>query len=208
MTSKKKAAANRRNARKSTGPKTSQGQAKASMNALRHGLRARTVILPDENREDFDEILAGLQDQYQPQSASEQHLVDQAAIAQWKLVRAEAYEARSCEKDPSIEACNDMFRKMTLVTGRLERAFFKAYKELERIKAAREKPAEQSKQSDESKGKKAKDDEPPAKLEVGWVNPKTGERDIWYRAEHGVPVKEFSDAPPDPAQSKPPNPPD
>jgi len=178
------------------------------MNALRHGLRARTVVLPDENREDFDEILAGLQDQYQPQSPAEHHLVDQAAIAQWKLARAEAYEARCCEKDPSIEARSDVFRKMTLVTGRLERAFFKVYKELERIKAARRKPDEQSQQAPESKGKKAADYQPPAKLEVCYVNPETGERDVWYRAEHGVPVKEFSDATPDSAPGTPPNPPD
>ena len=41
------------------------------MNGLRHGLRARTVILPGEKQEDFDEILAGLQDEYQPQCQSE-----------------------------------------------------------------------------------------------------------------------------------------
>jgi hypothetical protein len=33
------------------------------MNNLRHGLRARTIILPGEKQEDFDEIHAGLQDQ-------------------------------------------------------------------------------------------------------------------------------------------------
>ena len=145
------------------------------MNGLRHGLRARTVILPGEKQEDFDEILAGLQDEYQPQCQSEQYLVNQAAIAQWKLVRAEAYEARSCEKDPSIEACNDMFRKMTLVTGCLERAYFKAYKELERIKAARRKqpqPPDQphkSQESDES-------DHPP--INLYWINPETGEKTL------------------------------
>jgi hypothetical protein len=71
MATKKQTAANRRNARKSTGPTTPQGKATASMNGLRHGLRARTVILPGEKQEDFDEILAGLQDEYQPQCQSE-----------------------------------------------------------------------------------------------------------------------------------------
>ena len=62
-------------------------------NALRHGLRARTVVLPDEDPEEFDQIHAGLQNQYRPQTPAEQYLVDQAAIAQWKLVRAEILEA-------------------------------------------------------------------------------------------------------------------
>jgi len=187
MATKKQTAANRRNARKSTGPTSPQGKATASMNNLRHGLRARTVILPGEKQEDFDEILSGLQDEYAPQCPSEQYLVNQAAIAQWKLVRAEAYEARSCEKDPSIEACNDMFRKMTLVTGRLERSYFKAYKELERIKAARQTHPEQ----DQAKpsNRKKKDDEQPPNLNVFWENPGTGEKEMLYQRRNGEDVK-------------------
>src|ERR1035438_8664189 len=151
MATKKQIAANRRNAQKCTGPKTPEGKATASMNNLRHGLRARTLILPGEKQEDYDEIHAGLQNQYQPQNPAEQYLVDQAAIAQRKLARAEAYEARSFAKNSSIEACQTVFSHMTLVTGRLERAFFKAYKELERIKAARESHPEQPEPSEESK---------------------------------------------------------
>jgi hypothetical protein len=182
MATKKQTAANRRNARKSTGPKTPEGKAASSMNALRHGLRARTVILKDENREDFDEILTGLQDQFQPQNPGERHLVDQAAIAQWKLVRAETYEARACTEDPSIEACTAVFCKMTLVTGRLERSYIKAYKELERIKAARDKQNEASEKSEKSqkpeepqKSQKS-DGLPPLKLY--WADPETGKRTL------------------------------
>jgi len=117
------------------------------MNSLRHGLRARSVLLPGEDREEFEQLLAALQDQYQPQTPAEQHLVDQAAIAQWKLVRAEVFQARSYAEDPSPKASNAMFSHMTLVTGRLERTFLRAYKELERIKAAREKEREEARKS-------------------------------------------------------------
>jgi|ERR1019366_2276353 hypothetical protein len=194
MATKRQNAANRRNARQSTGPKTSQGKATASLNALRHGLRARTVVLPDENQEEFDQIHAGLQDQYRPQNPAAQYLVDQAAIAQWKLVRAEVFEARSYAEEPSAKARAAMFGRMTQVQCRLERAFFKAYKELECIKAAREKQPEQSK-PEQSKGKKGKD-EPPPKLQVNWVNTETGESEVLCRRENGKPVKEFSDASP------------
>ena len=165
------------------------------MNALHHGLRARTVVLPGENREDFDQILAGLQAQYQPQSPAEQYLVDQAAIAQWKLVRAEVFEADCYAEAKSANARAAIFGRMTQFQCRLERAYFKAYKELDRIKTAREKQSEQPKQPEQSQGKKQKYEHPP-KLRVTVVNPSTGESEVLYRAENGKPVKGFSDASP------------
>jgi len=155
------------------------------MNNLRHGLRARTIILRGEKQEDFDEIHDGIQNQYQPQNPAEQHLVDQAAIAQWKLARAEAYEARSFAKDSSIEACQKVFSHMTLVTGRLERAFFKAYKELERIKAARQKQPQPPDQStDERESVKH-----PA-INLYWINPETGERTLAAQTPAAVEITE------------------
>jgi hypothetical protein len=181
MATKRQIAANRRNAKKCTGPKTPEGKAASSMNALRHGLRARKVVLPDEKPEEFDEIFTGLQDQFQPQNPGEQYLVDQAAIAQWKLVRAEVYQARSREKDPSIEACSAVFCKMTLVTGRLERTYSRAYKELERIKAARGKQRVASEEQPEKlveKAKKSQEPDMPSGIRLYWVNPETGERTL------------------------------
>jgi hypothetical protein len=219
MATKRQTAANRRNARRSKGPKTAQGKATASMNAVRHGLRARTVVLPRENQDDFDQIHAGLQGQYQPQTPSEQYLVDQAAIAQWKLVRLEVFEAACYDKDPSANACAAIFGRMTQFQCRLERSYFKAYQELERIKAARQKQPEQSKpeqskqeeQSTAKQGKKDKFEHPP-KLQVTWVDPGTGHREVLFRSENGIPVKEFTDGsgssnPQDPPPTEPPTPP-
>lgn len=187
MATKRQIAANRRNAQKCTGPTSPEGKAAASMNNLRHGLRARTIILPGEKLEDFDQLHAGLQDQYQPQNAAEQHLVDQAAIAQWKLARAEAYEARAFAEDSSIKACQAMFSHMTLVTGRLERAFFKAYKELERIQAARQKQSQPA--PDQSKKKKQEYD-PHAAINLFWIDPETGERTLAAQTPAAIEAEE------------------
>src|SRR5256885_16033959 len=50
--------ANRKNASKSTGPKTEQGKAKARCNALKHGERARVVgampVLPHEDPRELE----------------------------------------------------------------------------------------------------------------------------------------------------------
>ncbi len=52
MPSPKQIEASRRNAQKSTGPRTRQGKARFSMNALKHGLMSRQVLLPDEDKKD------------------------------------------------------------------------------------------------------------------------------------------------------------
>jgi hypothetical protein len=179
MSTKAQIAANRRNARKSTGPTSEAGKAASSMNNLRHGLRARTLILPGETQEEFDKILAAMQQEYQPQSDSEHFLVKQAATARWNLERAAAYEAGCNEKNPDIEACCALLGRMTLVTGRLQRSFLKFYKELERIKAARRKPPEQPDEPDESDESDESDDSAPdTGFNLFWVNPRTGVRTL------------------------------
>jgi hypothetical protein len=53
MTSFRQIAANRRNARKSTGPITEEGKQRSRCNAVRHGLTAETVIGALEDAEDY-----------------------------------------------------------------------------------------------------------------------------------------------------------
>jgi len=50
-------AANQLNSRKSTGPRTPEGQAKSSMNALKHGNRSRRVALLLEESSAFEDRL-------------------------------------------------------------------------------------------------------------------------------------------------------
>jgi hypothetical protein len=49
VTSDKKAEANRRNALKSTGPRTPEGKAAVRLNALKHGLLSEEILLPGED---------------------------------------------------------------------------------------------------------------------------------------------------------------
>lgn len=80
--------ANRRNAQKSTGPKTEEGKRNASKNRLSHGFNSEDAILPGENQQDFDALLAALIDEYQPATLTENMLVEKMALYQWLSLRA------------------------------------------------------------------------------------------------------------------------
>jgi hypothetical protein len=185
MSSNARIAASRRNAQRSTGPKTEEGKARSSMNALRHGLRSQKAVLPDENQEDFNELHAGLQDLYQPQTVAEQDLVEQAVLSKWKLVRAEKLETDCYLEAQDAGQKSIILNRITQIQTRLERSYFKAYKELERIKAARAKAAPQP-EADPPK-------EEIVRRQVTWYNPNTGVDTVLFKSENGVGVDDWSD---------------
>jgi hypothetical protein len=75
MTSYRQIEANRRNARKSTGPQTEAGKQSSRRNAVRHGLTAATVISALEDAEDYKAFEAAVIADYDAQSAVERELV-------------------------------------------------------------------------------------------------------------------------------------
>src|SRR5215207_219702 len=87
MTSEKKAQANRRNALKSTGPKTPEGKVAVRLNALKHGLLSRETLLPGEDEEALRELGERLRDELQPVGELENLLVDRIIAAYWRLRR-------------------------------------------------------------------------------------------------------------------------
>ncbi len=93
MTSDRQIAANRLNAQRSTGPRTPAGKAKVSVNALRHGLTARDVILPNENPDDFDTFRAELLTSLDPQGALESLLAEKIVADAWRLGRVPRFES-------------------------------------------------------------------------------------------------------------------
>jgi hypothetical protein len=88
MTSFRQIEANRRNARKSTGPITEEGKQRTRCNAVRHGLTAETVIGALEDAEDYKAFEAAIIADYDAQSAVERELVLRLATLLWRLRRA------------------------------------------------------------------------------------------------------------------------
>src|SRR5437660_6516309 len=92
MTSYRQIEANRRNALKSTGPKTEAGKQTSRCNAVRHGLTAETVIGMLEDAEDYRQFEAAVISDYDAQSAVERELVLRLASLLWRLRRATTME--------------------------------------------------------------------------------------------------------------------
>ena len=92
MTTSKQAEANRRNALQSTGPRSPKGKARAAKNALKHGLLARTTLLPDEDGEALEDLRGGVHADLHPAGELDAHLVDRIVDALWRLQRIRRVE--------------------------------------------------------------------------------------------------------------------
>lgn len=143
MTSTKQIEANRRNSLKSTGPRTPEGKAVASLNNLRHGLRARTVVLPGEKSEEFHRLCDDLEAEWQPQSSTEHFYVEQMAVSQWKLSRVELAEKSILAQEGDAKVQIPLVERLWKQQGRLERSYSRAQRELERLRTHRPEQAHQ-----------------------------------------------------------------
>ena len=93
MATEQQIKANRRNARKSTGPRTPQGKAVVSRNAVKHGLLSCEVLLPDEEGEALADLSELLRSEFQPKGHFETLLVDRIVGLVWRLRRMGRIEA-------------------------------------------------------------------------------------------------------------------
>jgi len=113
MTTPAKSTANRKNALRSTGPRTPEGKAVAARNALRHGLLSREVLVPNESQEDLEAFGARLRAELCPVGELEALLVDRIVSSAWRLRRVLAVEAGLFSPPPPIRSAMDLdFRKL------------------------------------------------------------------------------------------------
>ncbi|GAB3626941.1 hypothetical protein PTE30175_03542 [Pandoraea terrae] len=104
MTTAKQTAANQKNAHKSLGPVTPQGKVKASGNAMKHGVLSARLLLDDENPEDFQLLLDGLQASLRPNGSLELTLVERIAVSIWRQQRLVRAETAGIELSRRLEA--------------------------------------------------------------------------------------------------------
>lgn len=88
MSTDRQIAANRANARQSTGPCTADGKARSASNNFRHGLASGRLIISGEDPADFDTLVEGLRAEYNPATQTEDQLVLRMAQHFWLSQRA------------------------------------------------------------------------------------------------------------------------
>lgn len=89
--------ANQKNSRKSTGPKTTRGKAKVSLNAITHGIFSEAPLLSCEKLEDYQLLYDSLFEELSPKGHLEAAIVERIIHAVWRQKRLEKAETAKIE---------------------------------------------------------------------------------------------------------------
>lgn len=139
VTSPRKIEANRRNAQRSTGPKTPEGKAKSSQNSITHGILVKKFLngAAPETVAEIEALAAGIREHYQPADMLEEMLVQRIVIEAGREHRILGFEQKIEESTSGpihLVACLGHVARYATSTSR---ALYRAIQELERVQAAR-----------------------------------------------------------------------
>jgi hypothetical protein len=145
-------AANRANARRSTGPRTEAGKEAARLNAVKHGLTARTPVLDDEDVGAFAALQADLEARLRPDGAFEREQVRAMAEAAWRMRRGAGAETVALQalidKEEAGElgadevvALPQLLLRIARYESHIQRTYERALGRLRQLRAARAAPS-------------------------------------------------------------------
>jgi hypothetical protein len=142
MTTPRQAEANRRNARKSTGPRSPAGKAAVGLNNMKHGLLSRESLVKGESEAELVGFGKRLRSQLAPVGELELLLADRIVSTAWRLRRLVSVEAMLFDREEAPNAAFIGYGRETMsILSRyevtLERGLYKALHELQRLQAAR-----------------------------------------------------------------------
>ncbi len=97
MSSKLQKDANRENAKKSTGPKTTEGKEESSKNATKYGFCAQQDVIKYESQVDYDMLRQELIEDLKPIGPMQYLLADRIVSLTWRLKRAERIQNQTID---------------------------------------------------------------------------------------------------------------
>src|ERR1700722_3472591 len=152
-------AANQINPLLSTGPRTQTGKYPSNMNALRHGLTGRIVVLPTEDMAEFRRFSQSMLESLSTASMAERELAQTIADSQWRINRILSIEDgmlalghfedpnKFDAQDPAINSVisqalafrehSKSFVNLSIYEQRIHRTMEKAHKCLQELQTAR-----------------------------------------------------------------------
>ncbi len=132
--------ANQANSRNSTGPRTPEGKARVSQNAVTHGLTSVHLVIRDDEREEFNALHDSLTEELDPQGAIETFTFEELLHAAWTLHRFRRIEAEASQgtlddfTDPQTTTVLD---RLSRYQTRAQRAYYRALAELRTLQTNR-----------------------------------------------------------------------
>src|ERR1017187_7795010 len=141
--------ANRRNSHKSTGPTSVTGKAVSSMNNLKSGIHAKSLLLPCENAADLQQLTEECYLHYHPANPEQRFYVDDLIRCEWTLRRLDnaetqawRYQSEDIYRDPekyplgkSVSCNPNSFSKLQYRLDATRRARDRAILAIERLQA-------------------------------------------------------------------------
>ncbi|MBS1875813.1 MAG: hypothetical protein JSU00_21540 [Acidobacteria bacterium] len=120
------------NALKATGPRTAEGKAASSRNAVKHGLTARQALITGESQADFDALLESVAADRKPVGELEIQFTGEIAACLWRLARARKRESDLLERfdfftTPGGREIDRLIRYTSSIERQLNRASVRLY---------------------------------------------------------------------------------
>ena len=154
MATEKQIAANRRNAAKSTGPRSPEGKARSSMNALKSGVDAEAEIIPGENPAALAELTNQYLQRWRPTTPEQRCYVDTLIRNDWvlsRLARAESdlwqygmlspYQSDKAHPEgAAMYRCERAFGRLQSRINFIQRSFKEALRELKSLQSEEDCP--------------------------------------------------------------------
>ena len=135
--------ANRLNAQRSTGPRSEEGKATSRFNALKHGIEARSLVIPGEDPAELEALALDYHNQFQPTGPLESFLVNSLVRADWSRRRYTRIEGGILQAAMARgeSATDALTGKPAQLIARFlsaaERLYFRSLKELRRAQKDR-----------------------------------------------------------------------
>jgi hypothetical protein len=157
MATPKQNQANRQNAQRSTGPRSAEGKAASRFNALKTGIDAKAQVIPGEDPDQLETLVAEYQERFSTATPERRLLVDTLVNSEWLLRRLNCAEAEfwqyEAQRTKSSYDSNKhpigrvlyfgdrVFDRLQRRVDAINRNYHRALKELQTLEAA-EQPKE------------------------------------------------------------------
>jgi len=123
-----------------SGPRTTEGKARSSMNALQHGFTSKNIIVMPGQEPDFQRLESELLAQVRPEGALEETLFRHLLRDAWTLHRVELREVEMANSgtDPLFNAtCEKEFDRLERYHSRYQSSFHRSLRELRALQTTR-----------------------------------------------------------------------